>query len=261
LAVGLLFCCATAAFGEPAAPLSGNGIAVSAAVLHRRLVERTDDGSRLVTESGELLRLQVRAERTLAGGGAVEGAASAAAGTLDYDGHTQGGAPLATRSRHRDLGLQAGWRPLAPASWGELWLSLQALQQRRDIASTSQAQGLRETSMLLLPGLRWRHAFEAAGWRWQPALELRASARHRLEVDSGGLFDTADLEGGRRRELGLALDAAPLGSAWSFGLAWSHARQSASPVQTLSQGGVPVGTVRQPRITIDDVSLRATRSF
>jgi hypothetical protein len=50
-------------------------------------------------------------------------------------------------------------------------------------------------------------------------------------------------------------------SPWSFGLAWSHARQSASSTHTLSRNGAAVGSVRQPRIDIDDVSLRARRAF
>jgi len=44
-------------------------------------------------------------------------------------------------------------------------------------------------------------------------------------------------------------------------LAWTHARQSASDRQALFRGGVLFGTVRQPRIEIDDVMLRVRRAF
>lgn len=233
----------------------------SADVVHRRLVERADDGRRLVRESGELLRLQADGRLALPGGGALRAAAAALAGELAYRGQTQAGTPLRTVAAHRDLELDLSWRPLAPAAWGEAWLVLRTVQQRRQIASTPAARGLRETAVLVLPGLRWARGFDAAGWRWEPALELRASARHRLEVDFGGVFDTASLQGGRRRELVLGLDARPAGSAWGIGLHWTHARQSASAVHTLARGGAPVGTVRQPRIGIDDVALRVTRSF
>jgi hypothetical protein len=224
-------------------------------------VERADNGQRLVRESGELLRLQAAGEHAFAGGGALRAAASIAAGRLDYDGQTQVGVPLQTEDGHRDLAFDLAWRPLAPAGWGEAWLVLRALQQRRQIASVAAARGLRETSDLLLPGVRWQHRFAAAGWQWQPALEARVSVRHRLEVDSGGLFDTADIDGGRRREFVLGLEAGPIASPWRFGLEWTHARQSASPLQPILRAGSVAGTVRQPRIGIDDVMLRATRSF
>jgi len=230
-------------------------------VVHRRLVERADGGQPLVRESGELLRLQVAGTQVLAGGAALRAEVAMAAARLAYRGQTQAGVPLATEDGHRDLALDLAWRPLAPARWGEAWLVLHALQQRRQIASTDTARGLRETSALLLPGLRWRHGFEAADWRWAPSAEVRASLRHRLEVEFGGIFDTADLEGGRRREFVLGLEAAPLASPWRFGVEWTHAGQSASAAQALTRAGATVGTVRQPRIAIDDVTLRVGRSF
>jgi hypothetical protein len=234
---------------------------VSAGVQQRRLVERADDGRQLVEESGPMLRLGLDAGLPLVGGGALQASVGAASGTLDYDGRTQGGMLLRTDTGHRDLDITLAWRPLPAAAWGEAWLVLRTEQQRRQIASTTVARGLRETSLLVMPGLRWSHAFEAASWRWQPSLELRASVHHDLQVDFGGVFDGASLDGGTRREAALGLDVASPASPWAFGVAWTRARQSASPTQTLLRGGVPVGTVRQPRIEIDDVMLRARRAF
>ena len=233
----------------------------SAGAQHRRLVERTDDGRRLVEERGPMLRLGADATWGFGSGGALQAAAGVAAGTLDYQGQSQGGTPLATETGHRDLDFSLAWRPLAAAPWGEGWLLLRVEQQRRQIASMPMARGLRETSLLLLPGVRWSHAVEAAAWRWQPSLELRASVHHRLAVDFGGVFDDAELQGGSRWEAALGLDVSAPASPWSFGLAWTHARQQASPQQTLSRGGVAAGTVRQPRIEIDDVLLRVRRAF
>ncbi|HEY0823942.1 MAG TPA: hypothetical protein VGD76_09165, partial [Ramlibacter sp.] len=187
----------------PAAPDLAWG--VSAGVLNRRLVERTEDGRRLVREAGPMLRAGVDTRLGLRTGGAVQVNAGAAGGVLDYDGQNQVGVPLQTETEHRDLDLALAWRPLPARSWGEAWLVLRALQQRRVIASTPSASGLRETSNLVSVGARWSHAFAAAGWQWQPSLELRTSVRHRLEVDFGGVYDTADIRGARRREAVLAL--------------------------------------------------------
>lgn len=234
---------------------------VSASVLHRTLEERADDGSRLVEETGPLLRLAIDGQMPLRGGGALEAKAALTGGELDYDGRTQAGAPLATRSRHRDVLFGVGWRPLPAAAWGEGWLVLQVLQQQRDIASTATVTGLRETSLLVLPGVRWSHGFAAGGWRLQPSVELRASVHHQVDIDFHGVFDEADIRGGRRWEAELALQASAPDSPWSWGLAWTHARQSASARQGISSGGVAAGTVVHPRIRIDDVALRVRRAF
>ena len=255
LALGAGAVCAQA----PAEPARHWG--VSAEVLNRRLVERTDTGVRLVEETGPLLRLSLDGRLDLAGGGALQGKAAAAAGTLDYEGRTQAGVPLATDSRHRDFEAGLAWRPLPAAAWGEGWLVLRALQQRRHIVSTATARGLTERSDLLMTGLRWSHAFDAAGWHWQPSLEISTSVRHQLQVEFGGIFDDATMRGGRRHEAVLDLQVSAPSSPWSFGLAWSHSRQSASSAQTLSRNGAAVGTVRHPRIDIDDVSLRVHRAF
>ena len=255
LALGAGAACAQA----PGAPRTNWG--VSAEVLHRQLVERADTGTRLVEETGPLLRLTLDGRFELANGGALQAKGAAAAGTLDYEGRTQSGVPLATESRHRDFEAGLAWRPLPAAAWGEGWLVLRTLQQRRHIVSTATARGLKERSDLVMAGLRWSHAFDAAGWRWQPSLELSTSARHRLQVEFGGIFDDATMRGGRRHEAVLDLQVAAPSSPWSFGLAWSHSRQSASSAQTLSRNGAVVGSVRQPRIEIDDLSLRVRRAF
>ncbi len=208
-----------------------------------------------------MLRLAVDAQLRLPNGGVLRGSAGAAGGRLDYDGQTQLGSPLRTETRHRDLDIALAWRPFRAQAWGEAWLVLRGLDQRRRIASTATASGLRETSRLLSMGARWAHAIDAAGWQWQPSIELRTSVRHRLEVDFGGVFDTADITGARRREAVLALDVSAPGSPWSGRIAWTRARQPASAEATLFRGGVPVGTVHQPRIEIDDLSLQVRRAF
>lgn len=234
---------------------------VSAGLLHRHLVERADDGSRLVTESGPMLRLGLAGSLELAGGGGLRAEAGIAGGTLDYDGRSQGGASLTTETRHRDADLTLAWRPLAPASWGEAWVVLRAARELRDIRSTRAAGGLRETSTLVLPGVRWSRAFAGAGWNWTPSVELRTSVSHRVHVDYEGVFDNQDLHGGHRNEVALALTAWAPSSPWRWSVEWTRVRQRASDSDTVRRAGVAVGTVRQPRIAIDDLMLRATRAF
>jgi hypothetical protein len=48
---------------------------------------------------------------------------------------------------------------------------------------------------------------------------------------------------------------------WRWRLEWSHSRQSASSSSALYRGGVLVGSVQQPRVKIDDVSMLLTRRF
>jgi hypothetical protein len=243
----------------PSAAEAGWG--VSASVAHRRLVERADNGRQLLEETGPMLRIGFGGELPLANGGALRAKASVAAGGLDYRGVTQGGSPIETRTGHRDLEARLGWRPWPAASWGEAWVAVRVLEQRRQIASTATAAGLHETSTLWMPGLRWSHRFEGGGWDWEPSAAWHTSVRHHLEVRYGGLFDPSDLKGGRRTELVLGLTASRAGSAWQWSVEWSRARQAASAWQPLYRRGLRAGTVRQPRLEIDDVSLRLTREF
>jgi hypothetical protein len=258
--LGAVFCGIAAAAAHAQAP-AGLAWTASADLVHRRLVERADDGTRQVEESGPMLRLALAALMQLPAGGALRAGAGAAMGRLDYDGQTQGGTPLSTTSRHSDLTFDVGWRPFAAAAWGESWLVLRALQQRRRIAATAAAGGLDETSTLWMPGVRWSHRFDADGWRLQPSVEVRGSARHRMEIDYGGVFDSSDLRGGRRWEAALAIEASAANSPWNWGVEWTHVRQSASPRQALYRGGSAVGTVRQPRVEMDDVAVRVRRAF
>ena len=246
---------------DAAAQAAASSWDVSAGVVQRRLVERADNGRRLVEESGALLRLAVAGQLALPNGGAFRSEVAVAGGELDYEGQTQAGAPLRTRSHNRDLEATLAWRPVAPAAWGEGWLVLRTLQQRRQIASTPTVGGLDETTTLLMPGIRWSRDFQAASWRLRPSIELRTSVHERVEVDYHGVFDTQDLDGGHRNELQLALEASSPGSPWSWSLEWTRARQKASDVDTVRRRGVAVGTVREPRIEIDDVMLRVRRAF
>jgi hypothetical protein len=150
---------------------------------------------------------------------------------------------------------------VAEGAWGAPWLVLQTLQQRRHIVSTPTAIGPHETSTFWMAGLRWTASFDAAGWRWSPAVEARISASHDLDVDLRGVYDSTSFDAGRRRDLRLALTVSRPDSPWSLRAQWTGTRQSASDRHALYRNGARVGTVRHPRIEIDEFGLELRRAF
>jgi hypothetical protein len=228
---------------------------------HRTLIERDMGGQRLLRESGPLARLRITARPSWADAGRLEFTAALAHARLDYDGRTQAGAPLRTHSLHNEVEIGARWHPFHPFAWGEPSITFDGLGFRRQIEATASVASLAETSTLWMPGIAWTSPAWSAG-RANVALraQWRASLHHDLAVDYGGLFDASSLRGGRRNEFALAATAAvPQG--WSVSLQWRRARQAQSEVGALYRAAVPVGTVFQPHIDIDDVGLSLSRSF
>jgi hypothetical protein len=235
-----------------------------AEVRHRTLTEWTDSGARLLTERGPVERIDSSATLGRTEGPALMVRGALAHGRLAYEGQNQGGVPLASTTRHSEWEAGVHWRPVTASAWGEIWLGADWLRQRRDIASTPVAGGLDETSMLVLPGVRWRSAGFSipaiAPLKFQLEAQWRTSARHRLSVDYLGAYDTSAFDAGRRDETALRFMAtSPGGWRWTLGL--DSARQSASNAAVLRRGGAPVGSVREPAIRIDDFSLSVAREF
>lgn len=235
------------------------------ALSHRKLVERTPTGANLLTERGPMVHLQLQAERPLAEGRALSLRVQLGGAHLDYDGQTQAGAPLSTNTRQAESGVDLMWRPHAPAAWGEGWLTLGLLANRRVIYSTAVAGGLDEVSSAALLGLRWRSPAFAPVARWNARVEAeaRASVWHRLDVDFYGLLDKTHFEAARKRMLTLRVLASPADSPWEWGLAWSGLWQSASKPVGVSRAGVALAgsTVHQPELRMRDLTLRVGRRF
>jgi hypothetical protein len=238
----------------------------------RRLQERSG-GTTLLTEKGPVGVLQVEGTKPLTGGGAASVRLTALGGDIDYYGRTQPPAniPLDTRSRHLESGLDLLVRPHAPMAWGEAWLSLGWLGNRRDIRSTPIATGLLEDSSSVWAGLQWRgpQVPAAAGWQLRPDVEGRISVWHRVDVDFRGArdpislrpLDSASFEGARRRQLVLRLVGSKPESPWSWALEWSRITQGSSGSVPLTAGGGVIGTVRQPELSIEDFGVRVARRF
>ncbi|MGZ5774972.1 hypothetical protein [Ramlibacter sp.] len=234
----------------------------SLGIVHRTLTERAN-GATLLTERGFLPQARVGVVRTLPSGAAVAAAASLAGGDVDYHGQTQAGAPLSSTTRQLELAADLLWRPLAPASWGEAWLALGWLGNRRAIESTPAAGGLDETSRAVLVGVRWvSPGFGTiAGWQAHAEVDARVSVQHHLEVDYRGLLDTSHIGGARKHQGALRLVGRQAQSPWSWEVEAARLGQSASEAAPVYRNGTLFGTVRQPALTIDDVMLRVNRRF
>jgi hypothetical protein len=237
----------------------------SVGLVHRKLVERAPSGATLLTERGPMAQLQLQAVRPLEGGGAVGLRGHLAGGDLDYDGQTQAGVPLTTITRQWEGGADLLFRPVAPAAWGEAWLTLGWLANRRAIRSTPIAGGLDEVSSAALVGALWRSPgfTPVPQWTARVEAEARVSVVHRLRVDFYGLLDRTSFDGGRKRLLTLRVLASPQESPWTWGLEWSGLWQPESRAVGVSRNGLalPGITVRQPELSTQDVTLRVTRSF
>lgn len=237
----------------------------SASVVQRKLVERTAAGSPLVTEEGPMGRVGLRVARPLANGGALEGQLSLTGGDLDYSGQMQlTGTPLFSTTRQFESEGDLAWRPLAQAAWGEGWLSLGWLDNRRSIRATTVTRPLYERSSALMAGAMWRSPGigAVAGWDLAVEAEAKASLRHRVYVDFYGLLDPnrLTLRGGDKQLFKLRILAAAPASPWEWTVEWSRLSQDVSGTVAARGFGLPL-TVSQPELTIRDLSLRLARRF
>jgi hypothetical protein len=227
----------------------------------RTLVERDESGQRLLKESGPLARLRITARPSWAPFGRIEFSAALARARLDYAGRTQSGLPLATTSRHLEFEVGAAWKPSHAYAWGEPAITFDGLRFRRSIEASADASSLEETSTLWMPGIVWTSpAWNAGGATFALQARWRTSIHHHLAVDYAGLFDPSSLRGGRRSDFSLAATAFAA-KGWSFSLEWHRARQAQSDVATIYSAGVAAGTVRQPRISIEDIGLKIAKDF
>jgi hypothetical protein len=253
---------AVAVCGTAQAQSSAIVYEASLGVTHRTLTERSAAGGTLLTERGWLPQARGSMGKALSGGGAIAGSLTLSGGDIDYHGQTQAGAPLSTTTRQTEVAADVLWRPIAPAAWGQAWITGQGLVNRRSIESTPAAGGLDETSSALLLGARWASpSFAAGGWQAHVEADARVSVWHRLEVDYRGLLDASSFEGARKHQWALRLVGARTDSPWGWEIEAARLMQGASDSVPVFRAGSLFGTVRQPALTIEDVSLRISRRF
>jgi hypothetical protein len=194
-------------------------------------------------------------------------------GSVAYDGRTQFGLPLQTRTqwRREALALDAhAWSRL-PGLPDTLQLGaalqLRSWRSRRAIQPTFFTSELIESFSVadagLGPAVRWAWG-DGARARWQLDARWLAVRPYRqvLRVQAPGVFDPVVLAPARRSgsqgELALAWRPAPgpVG-AWQVQAAWAHERFQAGPsdLALVQRGPVPVGLVVYPGGTLSRTSL------
>jgi hypothetical protein len=98
LALLLMLHGAAVAAAEPSAVEWG----LTGGVRHRSLTERSEAGTRLLSERGPMAQLRLTARVDAPRWPVLAVGAAVASGSLDYDGQTQAGQPLSVSSRHRE---------------------------------------------------------------------------------------------------------------------------------------------------------------
>lgn len=211
----------------------------------RHLQER-EGGATLVREEGFSTGFDAAVDRSMGAwlvrmNGAFERAA------LDYDGSTQGGAPLATRTdwSSQRLGVTVG-RPLNWPAGAELQARLEYQRRARDIASTPTVTGLTENYRTLWLGL---------GISMRPVRPLKielgfaCAIESKADVDFASALDDASVGVDDHCRVGLS---APFDvGRWRKStiylrpyVAWERYPQSADA--PLTSGGSPIGRVHLP---------------
>lgn len=232
-------------------PAQAIEVAVDASVASHRLRERSAAGSTLVREAGVAPGLELRLGQPLDRAWLAHAALGLWATDADYDGRTQSGIPVASRTRSSSLAAEAGlmWRPVGRA-W-RLDGALRLEHFRRRIVGAAGAAGLDER--LTQPRLVLRAGWDDEGWTLRAGPLWGPRARLSVRFDDR-LFDPATLRSGRAR--GVVLEASrALAPAWRIGLDAEVLDVGRSLDAPLTLAGTVVGSVSQPRWRRERVAL------
>jgi hypothetical protein len=219
------------------------------------LEETSASGARLVREHGFAPVLGVALHHRLAEPWSVTGRLSGWHGHADYDGRTQAGQPVASRTHTGSLAAQgrlvgqpAAWRVEAGVHW-------EAFDRR--IQGSAGALGLDEQ-------LQQARLDLGAGWQhgpWDGLLRLTWGERGRLRVRFGGAaFDEAHLRSGTAHGIGLELSRT-LAPGWNARLSLERLDVRASASAALTRAGLPAGSATQPAWRRDRAMLTLKRRF
>ncbi len=242
LAGSLLLAWSAAALADQASTLSlGTGLA------YRQLKEFDPDGRRLLTERGVVPGLGLEIGRRL-GPGTLFGGFGIRRYALDYDGQSQRGRPLDSRSDYVDNRLWAGYRFELGERWS-LGLRWERSYAERDIRATAGAAGLDERYRQDWAAIGLRHRLARGPVEWVEA-EWHRSIGGTLRVSSPDVIDPVWIPLGASR--GFSISARiPLGAAGWFSRidlepGFSHTRSEASEARSWRREGVVQGSINEP---------------
>lgn len=238
------------------------GLDLTAALAYRQLEEHDSGDERLLTETGMAPSIGFTLWHAVGPGESFAGAEHTRQ-VLDYEGRSQLGRPVETRSDYRGERLWLGYRlDLGPrwavaARWERSFL-------RREIRPVGAISGLDEhtRSDWLAPSIRYRPALPHLAWI---EAEWQHSIGGELRVASAGVIDPVTIPLDRRYGLRLSaripLDAALAGATLSLepSLAWR--RTEASEERTWRRNGSVRGSLNQPRQTEWQAGLSAMLSW
>ncbi|MCB1955380.1 MAG: hypothetical protein KDG55_06875 [Rhodocyclaceae bacterium] len=238
------------------------GLDLTAALGYRHLAEHAAGGERLLTETGMAPSVGFTG-RHAAGPGEGFAGADLTRQVLDYEGRSQLGRPVETRSDYRGERLWLGYRLDLGPRWAVVTRWERSFQ-RREIRAVGAISGLdeRTRSDWLAPSVRYRPALPHLAW---VEAEWQQSIGGELRVASAGVIDPVTIPLNRR--YGLRLSArVPLGApsarpglALEPSLAWC--RTEASDERTWRRNGRAQGTLNQPRQTEWQAGLSAVLSW
>jgi hypothetical protein len=216
------------------------------------------NGDTLVRERGTSPRLAATALQPLGETWSARAMIAGWAGRAAYDGRTQGGLPVASRTDTQSTTVEGAlhWRPPAVARLG-VEAGLQVERFRRRLNGVDGFGGLDErlTQPRWLLGVDWR----------TKAWSVRACAlwgdRAPLEVRfDDGLYDPVRLRSGRAR--GWMLQATrSIGRGWRVAASLESLAVARSGEASLTRGGSVVGVVAQPRWRRDRIGIAIERAF
>ena len=223
------------------------------------LRERDPAGRTLVREQGWSPRLNIAVSQRWADAWTLRAGVAGWASRASYDGQSQGGAPIDSRTDTQAASLEAAlqWQPVAACA-AHLEAGWQIERFRRRIRGSGGYAGLDErlTQPRWLIGAGWG---SAGGTTIRGALLWGDRAPLSIRFDEG-LYDAARLRSGRTT--GVALDASwVLARHWRFGASAEALRVGRSVDEPLTRGGTVVGSVVEPSWRRERVSLLLQREF
>lgn len=234
-------------------------VVASAGRAHYVSEEPAPDGRIFNREVGTLLPVRLGVVHTV-DAWSVVASLGEARGVIDYQGQTQFGVPLVTRTdlSRRSVGVAVShrFRPFDAGPDISLGGGIESLRTVRDIRETPITTRLTETlhtrQWALTSSVSHSEMWGGLPLRVAASLQLDRPASHTLSVDTHGLVDPIELRPGKRWGARMAIDVGlAVGSQGELSLraGFERYRPGASDARTVFSGGLPSGVASYPGST------------